>query len=658
MAVCYSCFHEYGDEFDVCPHCGVIKNSEPAEPNYLRPGILLADRYMIGHAIDAGGFGIVYKAYDTKMETVVAVKEFFVSRMMTRAAGETEVIVSRKKESQEEFRYRKKRFLAEARTMAKFGKHRSIPNVFEFFEENGTAYIVMELLVGCTLNRYMEENGKPDQEFAVFITNEIGQALIDLHKNGIIHRDVAPDNIYISTDGEIRAKLLDLGAAKLQDDTDDVRDIILKPGYSPCEQYEKNQNIGPWSDVYALGAVLYLMLTGKKPEESTDRKIEDNVPAPHELDPAIPENLSNAVMKGMTVDLQFRFSNVPDFLNAVNGEKKVVSLKREKKRRFQKRMIGIIAICVILLVAAFFVFRFYQYKKLVRDLNDASISVWFAADDGSDEVKAMEEVIKDFNGAFPNVSVEYKAIPEEEYEAAIENAAESGNLPTLFESTDIPAELFSNASDVGDVLKSDQAGMCLFLDQYDNYYSDRKKIPLGIEVPVAYVITNGNVSLDYEKDTFKSISDFGEKTPIAVDDKYQDLINRNFDMKETAGKNEFIDNESNSCAVLLSSSMELNDIRESLTNYEKECVYYANEPVECKFVYEWSLGNGSDNELMAATRLLSWMLGNKYQTILMLSRCSDGQIPINEECFESKTQQNYYTALQDIYKNFVFEKQE
>ena len=296
MKTCFSCFQTYGDEYSVCPHCGKQDTSLPKEPIHLMPGTVLAGRYIVGQSIGSGGFGIVYKAWDTKFETIVAVKEFYVSRLVTRAEGLKSLIVSKK--SFEEFEYRKERFLAEAKTMAKFGSHKNIPNVFEFFEENNTAYIVMELLNGIALNSYMHQlGGHIDNDFALLIANEVGNALKSLHEHNIVHRDVAPDNIYICSEKEIKIKLMDLGAAKLADNTDEVIDIILKPGYSPIEQYDHSQNIGPYTDIYALGATLYVLFTGVKPDESTNRKIHDELIPPNQLNPSVPENLSNAIMK-------------------------------------------------------------------------------------------------------------------------------------------------------------------------------------------------------------------------------------------------------------------------------------------------------------------------------------------------------------------------
>ena len=652
MAICYSCFNEYGDEFDVCPFCGTIKHTDPSEPVYLKPGTMLANRYLVGYDVNAGGFGIVYRAWDTKLETIVAIKEFFANRLMTRAAGETQVIVNKK--AGQEYEYRKKRFLAEARTMAKFGKHRNIPNVFESFEENGTAYIVMELLTGQALNEYLQENGNAvDHDFAIHIAAEVGKALISMHEMGIIHRDVAPDNIFICED--TRVLLLDLGAAKLADDTDTVIDIILKPGYSPVEQYDNTASMGNWTDIYALGATLYVMLTGIKPDESTNRKINDSLTPPHDIDPDIPENLSNAVLKAMAIDRHMRFKTVEDFLKAINGEKKIIPLKKEKRRRAGKRIIGIVAAVLAVLLLSGVVVQVYSKKKAEQGLPDSRITIWFSVNDDSAESDAMSAVAADFHDKHKNVNVKLTAIPAADYPAKIAEAAKAGKLPTLFESTGVSDDILRNAADISPILESEQAKSCLFLDQYVAYYSDRKKIPLAIKVPMAYVITSGNVSVDYSDSTFSSLADFGTDK-IAYDEDHMDVISANFPEEPSAEKNEFMDSEENTCAVMLSDNMAMNKVRETLTGYSKNYVYYAADEVYCRYDYEWSIGSGTKAQQQAAERLLSWMLGNNYQNTLMISRCSDGQIPINQDCFETKLEQKNYAEIKNIYSKYRFEK--
>lgn len=653
MNRCFSCFKEYDDQYDLCPFCGEVKNNTPVEPIHLYPGTVLGGRYILGRAVGSGGFGIIYKAWDAKLETIVAVKEFFASRLMTRAAGEKNVIINKK--TAPEFEYRKTRFLAEARNMAKFGNHRNIPNVFEFFEENGTAYIVMELLDGIPLNEYLRENGgKLDPGFALYIANEVGNALISLHEKGIIHRDVAPDNVYICSGKDIKIKLLDLGAAKLADSTDDVIDIILKPGYSPVEQYDSTKSIGPWTDIYALGATLYVMLTGVKPEESTNRKIEDTVLPPHEIDESISENLSNAVMKAMAVEKHMRFKTVVDFLKAINGEKKILSLAKEKKLRKRKRFTGILAAVIALVLVGTFVFNSYTSKKAEETLKSATLSVWFSVEDNSSEEAAMESVKSDFTKKFPNVKIELKAIPADDYAAEIAAASKENRLPTLFESTDVSDELLKNATDVDNVLKSQPAKGCLFLEQYNNYYSAHKKVPLAFEVPVAFVVTSGAESIDYTSDYFSSVSDFGNTAKIAFDDTYEDLLKKDYSEKDFLPYESFMNNEENTASVMLSSTMSINKVKETLTNYKKKFVYPDNKEIHCKFTYEWSIGNGNKAEIKAAEKLLSWMLGNVYQNTLMITKSSNGQIPLNKTAFEEKTSQSALVPLKKIHDKFVF----
>lgn len=655
MKRCFSCFKKYDEEYSVCPFCGQIEIRTPKEPIHLAPGTVLANRYVLGESVGSGGFGIVYKAWDAKLETIVAIKELFVNRLVTRAVGQKELIINTK--SREEFEYRKARFLAEARAMAKFGSHKSILNVFEFFEENNTAYIVEELMNGIALNDYLRQNnGKIDIDFALLIANEIGYALKSIHNEGVIHRDIAPDNIFICTGKEISIKLYDFGAAKLENSTDDVVDIILKLGYSPAEQYDNSKNIGPWTDIYALGATLYFMLTGVKPDESTNRKIKDEVVSPHVLNPLVSENLSNAVMKAMAIEKHMRFKNVSEFLAAINGERKVTTLAKERKRKTLKRFVGIAAACLVLVAGVGTVLRSYYNELEAQHLKPADISVWFSVKDSSTEEDALNAVKSDFEEKFPGVTVELRAIPEAEYQAELLKAAENGNLPSLFESSGAPSEVLDLARNLDEVIHSEQFEESLFLDQYSSYYSNNKQIPLAIEVPVAYVVTNGYTYVDYTDEYFTALSDFGLESILSADSRHADIILANFGEGDYAREEAFLDNYENASPVLLSTTLIINEVRTVLTNYEKTYVYYDADQIYCGFTYEWSIGNGTENEIAASERLLSWMLGNVYQSYLMISECNDGQIPVNPICFESKIQAKYLSALEDIYSKFVFER--
>lgn len=647
------------DQYEVCPHCGEKVVTKPLVENQLFPGTVLADRYYIGLAVGAGGFGIVYKAWDSKLDSIVAVKEFYVSRLMARAGGSKNIIVSKK--SKQEYEYRKERFLAEARNMAQFGSHKNIPNVFEFFEENETAYIVMELLTGCTLSEYLDQNGgKIDLDFALMITNEVCNALKSLHEKNIIHRDIAPDNIYISSGSEIRILLTDFGAAKLADTKEDVIDIILKPGYSPTEQYEGNKNIGTWTDIYSLGATLYVMLTGVKPDEATNRQIEDKVKDADSLEAAIPENLNNAIMKAMAVERHMRFKNVSDFVAAINGKKKVITLKKERRNRRVRRLVGILTASILLAASTFVVQRALNKKMAEDDLEAATINVWFSVKDGSSEEDAMKEVFTDFKSKFTKVNIEYRAIPESQYLNEINAAKASGNMPDLYESTDLPDSVVESAADLQKVIDSEQFDECLFLNQYDQYYSSKKKMPLAIEIPVAYVITSGYFETTFDNTYFSQLSDFDAAANLAVDSRYAGFLDDNFEIGGYVDQSAFLNGTENSSAVLLSSSMIINEVRN--LPYEKKYVYCNNTDLKCRFTYEWSVSPSEKNRQRAAETLLSWMLGNVYQRTLMVNTGTNAQIPeipVNEECFKTKMQ--YLKNLEpitEIYKNFIFRKEE
>ena len=298
MYRCENCFKEYDDGYDICPHCGYAKGSGKRDVYMLGIGVTLRNgRYIIGRILGNGGFGITYKAWDTVLSRYVAIKEFYPSGIVNRVPGTTQVVLYAQKRKKE-YDSQRKRFWDEAVNTKSFNHDNSkfnnnIVDVLDYFEENDTAYFVMEFLDGKPLNTYLKEKGgRLSVEEASGIILKIANALITVHEKGFVHRDVSPDNIFICNDGSV--KLIDFGAARFTVNEEKVS-IILKPGYAPVEQYETVNEQGPWTDIYALGATMYHLLVGEKPDESTNRKIRDDVRPPHVVDPSISENLSNTL---------------------------------------------------------------------------------------------------------------------------------------------------------------------------------------------------------------------------------------------------------------------------------------------------------------------------------------------------------------------------
>lgn len=350
--LCISCFRRLNPGQSNCPYCGYPQSDIPKEKFHLAPKTVIHNRYVIGHACGTGGFGITYKALDLQLNEVVAIKEFFPSGMVQRVPGEKNIIVFGNK--RDAFEKEKERFLLEARTIAKFAGNENIVDVYNYFEENQTAYIVMEFLDGISLKDYLKQcGGKLDLKTAVEITQEILKGLKVIHQNKIIHRDVSADNVMLTLNNKI--KLFDFGAARISSEDDKTRTVVVKKGYAPPEQYRNKSKQGPYTDVYAVGALFYFMLTGELPPESVDRAANnEKVVPPSKLVPKLPAYIDHAIMKALAVKPELRFRNADEFLRALVQKKEVLTPERElKKRKAIRRSIFSFIIVVLVGVLSF-----------------------------------------------------------------------------------------------------------------------------------------------------------------------------------------------------------------------------------------------------------------------------------------------------------------
>ncbi len=287
-------------------------------PLALPDGTVLAGQYVITGVLGQGGFGITYQAQDHKRDLKVAIKEFFPDSMATRSQGQTTVMPFTGDRG-DNFEYGKQCFLQEAETLAQFIGNENIVRIYSYFEEYGTAYFVMDYIDGKSLDDYIKEKGgKLSFEETSEILLPVMDALGAVHEKGIVHRDVAPDNIYLTKDGNV--KLLDFGAARQSlGDKSQSLDVVLKHGFAPKEQYTRRGRQGPYTDVYALGATFYFALTGKRPPDSLERLDEDDIVLPSTFGVKIPRQAEEAIMIALNVRAEDRFRSMRAFKEAMHS---------------------------------------------------------------------------------------------------------------------------------------------------------------------------------------------------------------------------------------------------------------------------------------------------------------------------------------------------
>lgn len=694
---CLNCFNLFDivysdkEEREVCPYCGYCEGTPPKELYHLYPGVgLYNNRYVIGTCIGFGGFGITYKAWDNVLETVVAVKEYYPTGLVQRVPGKPQVIIYTG-ESKEEYMQGLERFLDEAKNMAKFVDNPNIVHVDAFFEENNTAYLVMEYLPGMTLKSYLKsKGGRIGCEEVIPIADAVITALKEIHAGGIIHRDISPDNIMLCNDGRI--KLLDFGAARFSDaDQERTRSIILKPGFAPPEQYQAKSKQGPWTDIYALCATVYRAITGVLPDESVNRVIEDTVQSPIQIYSDIPERISNTVMKGMSIYPEIRFSNVDELKKALDGEKKVMEPKKELRVRRMKRTITVGIALLIVVSMSLYVYNMYKNKKADVVMNSADISIWIAVDDqmNEDGAKAMmDSGIEAFTSSQEKVNVNYKFIPEDQYGSELLKAYENGEMPTIFQAQYATKEIMEDAASVDKVyeyMEKSGSDDCYLLENYKNSIEESKKIPLSFEAPIVYVkrssevknIDNLTIS-DYKQ--IESMSDDSFYISESAEDMLLSSLNsdensqniddkRKKEWKKLGGSEIYKEFLSDDKLLYYFGSTEdykfVNDSwagRYKIVKIESDSVYV--EPTN-----ELSIsGTTSDDESRAASLLISYMLKQGAQEALFLGTSySDNGVdklqkieglPVNKSALKSYTDTNTELQIIDSYTDNMKIKQQ
>lgn len=326
LNLCMGCMRKKSNP-GPCPHCGFSEAQYQTCPRHLPLYTILNGKYLVGRVLGEGGFGITYIGYDLNLQMKVAIKEYYLNGYASREPGKSCRISVMTGENGEMYRRGLVRFLEEARRLARFWNLPGIVSVKDFFQENNTAYIVMEYIEGETLSRMLYDNGgklSAEQVFSMMET--VMKSLEEVHRSGLIHRDITPENLMVGPDG--KACLIDFGASKdFMDGGQNELSVVLKPDYAPPEQYMRNGNMGPWTDVYGLCASMYRAIAGTQPPGAMDRVMKDTLKSPSSLGIAIDRNQENALMKGLAMQVQDRFPDVSELREALYSGKRVTPPK-------------------------------------------------------------------------------------------------------------------------------------------------------------------------------------------------------------------------------------------------------------------------------------------------------------------------------------------
>lgn len=528
--LCMNCFSVKGP-YEVCRYCGYVEGTPPEQPHYLRPGTVLKGHFIVGTAIGVGGFGITYKCYDATLGVIVAIKEFFPVGLVNRSPGEMKVgLLSGEKEKQ--YKNQIKRFLMEAQSIAQFGKANDIVNVFDYFEENNTAYIVMEYIDGVLLKDYLEKQGALSPDIAMTIIEPVVEALKKIHASGIIHRDISPDNIFIA--GEDSVKVFDFGAAILNDESGVKEgEKVIKVGYSAPEQYRDSAGQGYFTDIYSIGAILYQMITGQKPIESTEREYKDELKSPLELGFDIEPNLDRAIMEALAVQPALRFQGIQQFDDAINGKRKAeypkVKLRIRKRKRIMVACMSLLALAAIGVGGLFFNNKIKHSDKLYNEnakIEKATdIVVWVDNDKMKDTVEktvsranmkvksAVKSTKTSDGGQFtkeqkaenPKITVEVKNISDKnsgykDMDAALK-AAKDGKekYPDMIQTDDL-TDITSGEKKMVSLKDNVYAMLNLrdysYMSAYSKYYPDMKQMPTSFDIVLMYALKDIQTSRD------------------------------------------------------------------------------------------------------------------------------------------------------------------
>ncbi len=454
----------------------------------LSPGTKL-NKYKIIRTLGHGGFAFTYEAVNEAIGLRVCIKE-----LDGCGADEGKVLSSLNCEN--------------------------VVRVLDYFEENGKNYLVLEYLDGQTLGQYVLENGKTEPEKLFNLSKQLLRALEEIHGKGLIHRDIAPDNIMIvyekAGDAEnAELKLFDFGTARSMDKENYTS--VLKDGFTPIEQLAGEKNQGAYTDIYALCATLYYCMTGKKPESAYGRLLDDNLKRPSELGIEINPRLEKILMKGLSIKPEDRYQTAAEMLSDVEEvlptKKTADNPSENQNSRKKKRYILACAALFFVCALAAVVYGFVCEKPMEYDENTMyKITLTpndeFTVAGYNDSIKTLEERLK----LFAKNSGKY---------SLTENG---GTITLLLNKSDFPQ---NEISDDNFNYKTVEQDAC-------PEYILRAYLTRAISLELKVGSFNDGVKLDQTKDitVTKADSESGYKLDVSFSDEF---LNENREALESLG---------------------------------------------------------------------------------------------------------------------------
>lgn len=327
----------------------------------LKKGTMLKDRYRLEKVLGAGGFGITYLARDAELAQSMVIKEYYPRDIAGREREGRRIVFPREKNDRRCFLKGKRDFLLEARRLSQLFDIPEVVKVLDWFEENETAYLVMEYVRGISLDRYLQSQDVPLSFGEAWkLMKPLTEALERVHKKGIIHRDLNPGNLILQENG--RLKIIDFGAARKYLHTEKTMTVLIKKGYAPPEQYLHKGKQGPWTDVYGFCAAFYEMITGVRPEPSVDRMRKDRLYLPSAYGAEILPEEEKILCRGLELEPEKRFRSMKALRQAVEPPE-----ESPRKKKSFLRLLGISTaafFCMISIIAFPAMSRENQQKKI------------------------------------------------------------------------------------------------------------------------------------------------------------------------------------------------------------------------------------------------------------------------------------------------------